>query len=775
MKKYLVARFLRPLWHMWSLAFFIVATMCWMASCSSVDHIGEGEMVLRNVKITSDQKQVSPGDYRMYVRQEPNAKWFSLVKVPLGIYCMSGSDTTKYFNRLLHRIGEAPVVYSQDMTEHSARSLQIAMQGRGYIHAWVDVDTVVKDRKVDLTYRLHPGNRWYVSEIHRRFDDSTMQAVVQRNASASHLYKGMPLSISMLEAEQKRIVRQLRDDGYYKVNKDYITYSADTTLSTGGVSLTLHFARPAGVDSLVDYRTHTLRNVNLFEDVKLGTADAATSHAKGLTFHYKGKQKIRQNTYCQRVQLHPDSLFRESLIQATYAGLNNLPALDFSTIQFTEAKDAQLDANVYVRSGKKHAVSIELEGTNTSGDLGAAVVAAYSNRNLFRGAETFTFKARGAYEAITGLEGYHNQNYIGFSVEGGIKFPTILFPFLKDQRRGNLNASSEVSMMYDSQNRPEFHRRLVTADWGYRWVHQKRPQMTHRFDLLSINYVFMPWISETFRHEYLEGNDPHYAILRYSYEDLLIMKMGYSFVYNSLKNKSALGLYHTNGYQVRVAAETAGNLLQAISTLTHANKNENGQHKCFNIAYSQYAKFDIDFSKSFLIDERNSIALHAAFGIAIPYGNSDIVPYEKRYFSGGANSVRGWSVRELGPGSYAGKDGKIDFIQQTGNIKLDFSVEYRTVLLGKLHGAVFVDAGNIWNTRHYADQPGGQFHFDTFYRQIAAAYGVGLRLNLDYFVIRLDGGMKAINPAATGKAHYPIVRPRFSRDFTFHFAVGMPF
>ena len=126
-------------------------------------------------------------------------------------------------------------------------------------------------------------------------------------------------------------------------------------------------------------------------------------------------------------------------------------------------------------------------------------------------------------------------------------------------------------------------------------------------------------------------------------------------------------------------------------------------------------------------------------------------------------------------GSYAGKDGKIDFIQQTGNIKLDFSVEYRTVLLGKLHGAVFVDAGNIWNTRHYADQPGGQFHFDTFYRQIAAAYGVGLRLNLDYFVIRLDGGMKAINPAATGKAHYPIVRPRFSRDFTFHFAVGMPF
>ena len=195
-----------------------------------------------------------------------------------------------------------------------------------------------------------------------------------------------------------------------------------------------------------------------------------------------------------------------------------------------------------------------------------------------------------------------------------------------------------------------------------------------------------------------------------------------------------------------------------------------------NIAYAQYVKGDFDISKSFKFDERNSLALHLGLGIAYPYGNSTILPYEKRYFSGGANSVRGWSVRELGPGTYTGTDGRIDFINQTGDIKLDMNAEYRTSLFWKIHGAVFVDAGNIWTIRSYEEQPGGQFRFGTFWRQIAVAYGLGFRLNFDYFILRLDGGMKAVNPAySNARQHFPLIHPDFHRDFTFHFAVGLPF
>ena len=191
---------------------------------------------------------------------------------------------------------------------------------------------------------------------------------------------------------------------------------------------------------------------------------------------------------------------------------------------------------------------------------------------------------------------------------------------------------------------------------------------------------------------------------------------------------------------------------------------------------NQYVKGDFDFAKSFSFDERNSLAVHAALGIAYPYGNSTVLPYEKRYFSGGANSVRGWSVRGLGPGRFSGSDGKVDFIRQTGDLKLDLSAEYRTHLFWKVDGAVFVDAGNIWTLRDYEEQPGGKFEWQTFWKQIAVAYGLGIRLNFGYFILRLEGGMKAIKPAyESGREHFPIIYPNFKRDFQLHFAVGLPY
>ena len=332
--------------------------------------------------------------------------------------------------------------------------------------------------------------------------------------------------------------------------------------------------------------------------------------------------------------------------------------------------------------------------------------------------------------------------------------------------------------MYNSQDRPEFHRRVLTGAWYYQWFRHSDRRWRHRLNLLSLNYVFMPWISDTFRRDYLDSNDPHNAILRYSYENLFIMKWGYQLVYNSARAGAGTrsDLYQTNAYQFRFNIESAGNLLYAASKLFHASRGNDGQYTLFNIAYSQYVKADFDFARSVLINDRNSVAFHVGLGIAIPYGNSTIIPYEQRYFSGGANSVRGWSVRELGPGSFVGKDGNVDFINHTGNFKLDLNVEYRTHLFWKFDGAVFVDAGNVWNTRNYAGQEGGKFRFDTFYKQIAVAYGLGLRLNFDYFILRFDGGMKAVNPVyTTRREHFPIVHPRFSRDFTFHFAVGLPF
>ena len=241
--------------------------------------------------------------------------------------------------------------------------------------------------------------------------------------------------------------------------------------------------------------------------------------------------------------------------------------------------------------------------------------------------------------------------------------------------------------------------------------------------------------------------------------------------------KMGFGVTYNNGVNAfRANIETAGNLLNGLAAAARFKRNTSGQYTLFNIAYAQYVKFDFDYTHIFQFDRHNTLVLHGDFGIAWPYGNSTILPFEKRYFSGGANSVRGWSVRQLGPGKFRGTDGRIDFINQTGDMKLDLNAEYRTYLFWKLNGAVFIDAGNIWTLRNYTNQPGGQFKLKEFYKQIAVAYGLGLRLNFDYFILRFDMGMKAVDPAYdSNHLHYPIFKPKFSRDFTFHFAVGMPF
>jgi outer membrane protein assembly factor BamA len=374
-----------------------------------------------------------------------------------------------------------------------------------------------------------------------------------------------------------------------------------------------------------------------------------------------------------------------------------------------------------------------------------------------------TIELRGAYEAIKGLEGYANANFEEWSVEGKLNFPRFIAPLLSRSFRRRVSATSEVSLLYDKQNRPEFQRRVFSVGWKYRWADQRHHDR-YQVDLLDLNYISMPWISSTFRENYLDNATSRNAILRYNYEDLFIMRAGFGYTYNNGVNA------------IKAHLETAGNLLQLAAHSLHFHTNANGQYTFVDLAYAQYAKGDFDFTHNFRLNYNNQLVFHIGLGIAYPYGNSTILPFEKRYFSGGANSVRGWSVRSLGPGTFAGSDGRIDFINQTGDMKLDINLEYRAHLFWKFAGAVFLDAGNIWTLREYAEQPGGEFRIGEFWKQLAASYGLGIRLNFDYFIVRFDMGMKAVNPAyEERRQHLPLLYPKLSRDFAFHFAVGMPF
>ena len=728
--------------------FFIFLLIVFFSACSSSKFVPDKKYLLDEVIVKSDQKDLDAASLATYIRQKANFKWFSLFKIPLSTYSLSGKDSTRWLNRTLQRIGEKPVIFDTLQARLSCEDLKTAMFNLGYMNSSVSLQTKVKGKKLKAIYTLTPGPSFYIGRVDYDIQDDSIARILKMDIPANRgLKPGMKFVVSVLDNERKRITSILEDNGYYRFHKDFIQYTADSIRGSNRIGVTLH---------LLKYRANSNSPETFHPRYILNSVNYLSSDSDRI--------HIRRHVLEAATALQPGKPYSASDLQRTYNNFSRLQAIRYTNIRFVEPPDTNLlNCNIQISTNKPSTISFQPEGTNTAGDLGAAASLTYINRNLFRGSEQFSIGIRGAYEAITGLEGYQDQNYQEYSVESKLQLPRFVAPFLSGSFRNRQDATSELLVSWNLQNRPEFHRRVFSATWRYRWSEPKR-NLNYRLDLLDLNYVYMPWISETFKHDYLDSVSNRNAILRYNYEDLFIMKLGFGVNYN-------------NGVDaIRTNIETAGNILDGFSGIFNFRRNDEGHHTLFNIAYAQYAKFDFDYTHLLKFDSHNTLALHADFGIAYPYGNSTILPFEKRYFSGGANSVRGWSVRSLGPGKFKGNDGNIDFINQTGDMKLDMNAEMRTFLFWKFDGALFVDAGNIWTLRDYVDQPGGQFKWNTFYQQIAVAYGIGLRLNFSYFILRFDMGMKAINPAySSSEEHYAIFHPDFSRDFAFHFAVGLPF
>ena len=729
--------------------FYLLGAVLFCA-CSETKYVPEGDYLLDKVKVKSDPptKGINPSDMKAYVRQVGNSRWFSAVKIPLATYSLSGRDTTKWINRMLRSIGEAPVLYDSASTRRSMADLQMQLVNMGYLRASVDAMTKSKKKKVDVTYFLHPGQPYYIRHVDYVVQDSAIASQLQLDLEQNRqLKQGMLFSVANLDGERKRITQLLNNLGYYRFNKEYISFEADSVGKQDiDVVLILRKQRLSDGQEAPHQRYH-VRNV-VFES---GDREDSVIHLRQGVLH--------RNTYVKE-----GDYYSADDLQNTYNHFGRLGAVRYTNITWKEQPDSNLlDCQIQVSTNKPSTISFQPEGTNTAGDLGFAASLTYQNRNLFRGSENLSIELRGAYEAIKGLEGYSNHNFLEYSLGTKLTFPSFIAPFLSSGFRRRVNATSQVSLLYDLQNRPEFHRRVFSVGWRYRW-NDPRHHDTYRLDLLDLNYISMPWISDTFKKEYLDNTTSRNAILRYNYENLFIMKFGVGYAYN-------------NGIiAIKANAETAGNLLGLMAKSFGFHRDNDGRYTFLDVAYAQYLKVDLDVTRTINFDYYNQLVFHAGLGIAYPYGNSTILPFEKRYFSGGANSVRGWSVRSLGPGKYISRDGRIDFINQTGDMKLDFNVEYRAHLFWKLGMALFADAGNIWTLRNYDEQPGGQFKFTQFLKQMAVSYGLGFRFNFDYFVLRFDMGMKAINPAyEEGDDRFPIVHPKLSRDFAFHFAVGLPF
>ena len=726
----------------------LAAGVVLLCGCSASRHLPENTYMLNKVRVVTDgkYKDINTTAMKEYVRQKSNSRWLSTFKVPLGIYCLAGTDSSGV-NRILRSLGEAPVVYDTLLARFSCEDLKQALENKGYLDAEVSMYLDKHKRKVSAIYVLRPGPAYTISHYETDIRDSVIADILSRREST--LRNGMQFSADALNTERSQITSYLQNRGYFRFHKEFISYRARKNPREHSVdlSLVLQAYRRTSEDSSSLHNRYTVRDV-IYQSGNVGDT----------TIHLRD-HVLRENTFIREREY-----YSAADLQNTYNHFGRLSAVKYTNISYEQVSDTTLlDATIQIQTNKPSTISFQPEGTNTAGDLGAAASLTYQNRNLFKGSEMLSVQLRGAYEAIRGLEGYSNQDFFEYSLEGRLSFPRFIVPFLSSDFRRGIIASSEVSLLYDSQDRPEFLRRVLSAGWHYQWKPQNSFH-SYRMDLIDLNYVFMPWISQTFREEYLDNTSNSNAILSYNYEDLLIMKIGFGYAYNN--GRTAL----------KTNLETAGNLLDFYAHTFDTSQNSLGQSVVFNIAFAQYVKVDVDFIHRLYEGDNSQLVFHVGLGVAYPYGNSRVLPFEKRYFAGGANSVRGWSVRSLGPGSYKDKDGRINFITQTGDMKLDLNLEYRSHLFWKFNGALFLDAGNIWTLRYYPEQEGGQLKLSRLLDDMAVGYGLGLRLNFDYFILRFDLGMKAVNPAyEDDDTHYPLIHPKLSRDLAFHFAVGLPF
>ncbi len=758
-----------------------------IGACSSTKHVPDGKLLLDKTKINILDKDningVTPQELVNYLRQTENHKVLGGFKLQLAIYNLSGKDSTKWFNRWIRRVGSPPVIYDSTLTMASVNQLQRALINKGFLKNEVtsDVKLLPEKKKAQVTYNVTLNEPYTIRSIKYDIPSDSLRSIILGDTTNFPIKTQSLLDHNKLDAERELIVQRMRNNGYYAFNKSYITFLADTAAGSREVDLTLTLS-----DAIQELphipKTDTHRQFYVRNVVFVTNYDAVTMQNgfygdtvtyNGITMLYGEDKYIDKQVLYESCFIRPNQLYNASDVDRTYKALGRLGIIKFINIDMRPfmdvAGDLWVDAYILLNRDKSQTVSFSLEGTNSEGDLGFGIGADYQHRNIFKGSEVLNVKFKASYESLSGdLSGLINDNYSEYSGDVGITFPKFKMPFLRESFKRRIQASTEFMTSFNYQERPEYTRIIAGAGWKYIWS-ERNNQMRHTFNLIDISYIFLPKSKINFLDSITN------PLLRYSYENHLIMRMGYTFYKTNKQLANPLTtVFQDNIYTIRASAETAGNALYGISHLIGQKREADDSYKVFGTRYSQYIKLDGDFALTHYINQRSSIALHAGFGIAVPYGNSTVLPFEKRFYSGGANSVRGWGVRTLGPGSFDGKKSQNSFIYQCGDIRLDLNIEYRCKLFWVLELGAFIDCGNVWTIREYENQPGGVFKFNKFYEQLALSYGLGLRMDFTYFLMRFDMGMKAHNPAS-GQEHWPLFSPNFKRDAEFHFSIGYPF
>ena len=788
--------------HFFGIGVFVFLILI-IISCNSTKFVKDDQYLLDKVTVDVDTKVINKENALSYVVQKPNYETFQVFKFPLFLYNLSGKNDSNFVSRTLRKAGEKPVIFDSLVISKTESALYQMAFNKGFFDAKIETEITYKPRKIDLKYVIETFNPYLVDSCSIVLPDSLFQkpdsleiygirrpskllnigsidsALVKRTL----IKKGERYDSDILNKERERIVSTMRTFGYYSFSSEFVGFEIDTLSGNNTVNIKTLFyplnqKNDDGSFTQLKFKQYVVKevNINLEYDAYNFTDQLKSSESsfkyRGYNFIYGQKGKyIMPSIVLRKCFITPDNLYNENLTQQTYNSLTELNILNNINISYILDND-ELICNITAVPQKKQEITTDLEATNSDGFFGFGAGVSYLHRNIFKRSESFRFGLKGEYTMITPNFNNFGANYFEIGAESAIVIPQFQMPFVSRDFKRSTNATTQFLASYSFQRRPDYYTRIVSSfGIGYNWSGKTSSDITHKLNLIDINYIHLPTLDSIFKARLSDG------ALRYSFSDQFIIGASYTF---SKTNKDKVDKWQRPVYSFISSIESAGNALYLIGDLANLKKNDDGEREIFGTRFAQYLRGTFDYSRTFLINDNNTIAWHLGLGLVYPYGNFKEVPIQKRFFAGGANSVRGWSVSDLGPGSYRPSIKDYDnFFYHSGEMKFLFNTEYRSKLFWILEMAAFLDFGNIWTIKNDELRPGGQFKVDSFYKEIAAAWGFGLRFDFNYFLLRVDCGFKAYNPQKSNgdkNSHWPILYPyKVGKNAALHIAIGYPF
>ena len=767
--------------------------MLLLFGCSSTKRLPEGAYLLDRNRVTITEPSADPAELEAIIKQGPNKRilgvpfylhWYNL-RDPANVaakrtekdsLCMAKNAIRSQkgdHERVCDfssrgRNGEPPVVLDTNQTRRSTEQIQAFMHKEGWFKATVSSITHHDRRKpfsdlrgrpyaqpkVEVEYVVVPGPMYRVRNIRFTVDDPTIRLYVEGGWDQSLLKKGDRFDADVLDQERERIARSLKELGYLFFTKDLIVYSADTAVGGHQVDIVLRLERTfaktdRGLAGTAEGRVFTVDEV-IIQTTRGRTGTMDTTLFQGYRILHDGALRYRPKALVSAVFLLPDQRYRESDGEYTYRRLTGLQVFDRVELSYdTNGTGLSGHARAFIGliPSKPQSVTLEAYFTNRGGFPGTTMGLGYRHKNLFRSLGyiraqmNFGFEAQQSFNngssSVHGNSGLGNNaffNTLSIGPEVTIGFPR---PFTRLFSKSS-GSRMLLNTLFNYQQRPDFTRTLAGSSLGFEW--NETPTKAWGLYLADLSVIKIPTKSQSFEDFLIQTNDP---VFINSYTDHLIISIPrVTFTWNTQVDKKR----RTN-YYLRSTGEAAGTALRPFTKNSDTFVDTLTGHTyqtLFGIRYAEFVKFDNDFRVNRHLNDHSSMAFRFAAGIGIPFGNLEVLPFETSFFGGGANGMRAWRARSLGPGSYSEPLVAYDRI---GEIRIEANFEYRFKLISYLEGALFTDVGNIWNRRYDARRPGAEFEFNDFLGELGVGTGVGARLNFDFFIVRFDLGMQTKDPS----------------------------